>query len=72
MSDNTARNHPITVDVEGTSYQGSYRLHGRIVTVVYGSMECSRQAGGVSSEVLAMKLLREMVKTSQTEGNAAA
>ncbi len=55
------RIYPVTVDVDGKSYRGSYVMRGRIVTVTLGAVERSRQLGGMSHEILAMTLMREMV-----------
>jgi hypothetical protein len=55
------RIYPVTVDVGGKSYSGNYVMRGRIVTVTLGAVERSRQLGGVSHEILAMTLMREMV-----------
>ncbi len=57
-----SRSHTVRVEVDGKDYSASYSIQGRIVTVSHAGMECSRQLGGVSAEVLAMNLLREMVK----------
>lgn len=55
------RTYSVTVDVAGKSYSGSYVIRGRIVTVTMGAVERSRQLGGMSHEILAMTLMREMV-----------
>jgi hypothetical protein len=55
------RIYPLTVDVGGKSYSGTYVTRGRIVTVTLGTVERSRQLGGVPHEILAMSLMREMV-----------
>ena len=62
MSSTPQRSYPVRVEVDGKDYSASYSIQSRIVTVVYGGMECSRQLGGVSADVLAMNLLRDMVK----------
>lgn len=55
------RIYPVTVDVDGKSFSGSYVVRGRIVTVTLGTVEHSRQLGGMSHEILAMTVMREMV-----------
>lgn len=55
------RTYPVTVDVGGKPHSGSYVVRGRIVTVTLGAVERSRQLGGMSHEILAMTLMREMV-----------
>ncbi len=55
------RTYPVTVDVAGKPFTGSYVVRGRIVTVTLGAVERSRQLGGMSHEILAMTLMREMV-----------
>ncbi len=62
MSQTSPRVYAVHVDVDGTAYSGSYTVQGRIVTVTFGTLERSRQLGGMSGEVLAMNLLREMVR----------
>ena len=68
MSSIPQRSYPVRVEVDGKDYSASYSVQSRIVTVTYGQMERSRQLGGISADVLAMNLLRDMVK----EGGGAA
>ena len=62
MSSTPQRSHPVRVEVDGQDYNASYTVQSRIVTVTYGQAERSRQLGGIAAEVLAMNLLRDMVK----------
>ena len=62
MPTSPPRSHAVHVDVDGKSYNGSYTVQGRIVTVSDGLRERSRQLGGIAAEALAMNLLREMAR----------
>jgi hypothetical protein len=65
MSHTSTRSYPVQVEVDGTSYSGTYTVQGRIITVTLGTLERSRQLGGMAGEVLAMNLLREMVRETK-------
>ena len=65
MSHMTPRLYPVQVEVDGTPYSGTYTVQGRIITVTLGTLERSRQLGGMSGEVLAMNLLREMARETK-------
>jgi hypothetical protein len=44
----------------GTRVEGSYKISGKLVTVVYGNRTKTRKLGVLPAEMLAHMLLREM------------
>lgn len=57
--------HPVTIDIDGQTYQGTYWVAGKILTVATGSGGKSRQVGSHPPEVLARLLLTELAKAGK-------
>ena len=57
--------YPVTVEVDGKTYHGTYWVAGKILTVVTGSGSKSRQVGDKQPERLAKLLLGELAKTDK-------
>jgi hypothetical protein len=53
--------HPVTVEIDGKTYQGTYWVAGKILTVANGSGGKSRQVGHQRPEEVARQLLGELV-----------
>jgi hypothetical protein len=53
---------PISVDLEGTSYAGTYQVSGGNVVVTFGKLRKSTPLKGMSEAILARQLLRELVR----------
>ena len=53
---------PITCEVDGKTYRGTYWVAGHILTVATGMGGKSKQVGSTPTETLAEQLLRAMVK----------
>jgi len=51
----------ITVEVNGTTYAGHYRVEGDVVTVTTTFWSKSTQAGGSSAEAVARMLLYDLI-----------
>jgi len=54
--------YPVTAEVDGKTYKGTYWVAGKILTVSTGSGGKSRQVGSTPAEDLAKQLLQELVK----------
>ena len=54
--------YPVTCDVDGKTHHGTYWVAGKIMTVSTGMGGKSTQVGSTTNELLAKRLLGEMVK----------
>ena len=64
--DNNPRRHPVSCEIDGKPYRGTYWVAGKILTVATGMGGKSTQIRGMPAEVLAKQLLQKLAK----EGNA--
>ena len=53
---------PVTCEIDGKVYRGTYWIAGKILTVSTGMGGKSRQVGTTSAEDLAKQLLQQLVK----------
>lgn len=53
---------PITCEVDGKAYRGTYWVAGHILTVATGSGGKSRQVGSASHQALAEQLLQQLAQ----------
>lgn len=53
---------PITCDLDGRSFRGTYWVAGKILTVSTGMGGKSKQVGSRSAEALAMQLLQQLAQ----------
>ncbi|MCX7143614.1 MAG: hypothetical protein NT123_21720 [Proteobacteria bacterium] len=61
MEDTPARN-PISCEINGKVYRGTYWVAGKILTVATGMGGKSKQLGSTSAETLAAELLQHLAK----------
>lgn len=54
--------HPITCEVDGKTYHGTYWVAGKILTVTTGMAGKSRQVGSVPHVALARELLEVLAR----------
>jgi hypothetical protein len=54
---------PVSIEVDGRKYTGSYALAGETVTAFWGVKERSRTTRGAPATNVARRLLRELVHT---------
>ena len=64
--DQTPPRHPVTCEIDGKAYKGTYWIAGKILTVSTGLGGKSKQVGSAPAEDLAKQLLRALV----TDGKA--
>ena len=57
--------YPISCDIDGKSYKGTYWVAGKILTVATGGGGKSRQVGTMDQQELAKQLLLELVKAGK-------
>lgn len=57
--------HPFTVEIDGKTYQGTYWVAGKILTVATGSGGKSRQVGDKDPETVAKLLLGELAEVGK-------
>jgi len=60
--DGIPQRHPVTCEIDGKTYQGTYWIAGKIMTVATGLGGKSKQVGSLPPEELAKRLLAELVK----------
>ena len=53
---------PITCEIDGKTFKGTYWIAGKILTVSTGMGGKSRQVGSRPAEALAKQLLQDLVK----------
>ena len=58
----TPPRNPVTCEVDGKTYRGTYWIAGKILTVSTGMGGKSRQVGTTPAEDLAKELLQELAK----------
>ena len=61
MEMNVPRN-PVTCEIDGKTYRGTYWVAGKILTVSTGMGGKSKQVGAMPASVLAMQLLSHLAK----------
>ena len=61
MDDTPSRN-PVTCELEGKTYRGTYWVAGKILTVATGMGGKSKQAGRASPHALAEQLLQQLAR----------
>jgi hypothetical protein len=59
---------PISIDLEGTSYAGTYHVAADNLTVTFGELRKSTPLKGMSEAILARQLLRELVREQRETG----
>jgi hypothetical protein len=65
MSYPTHPRHPIACEFDGKTYTGTYWIAGKILTVATGAGGTSKQVGTIEPEVLARRLLLDLVKAGK-------
>jgi hypothetical protein len=60
--DNTPSRNPVTCEVEGKTYRGTYWVAGKILTASTGLGGKSRQTGSASPQALAEQLLQQLAQ----------
>ena len=60
--DNAPSRNPVTCDLDGKTYRGTYWVAGKILTVSTGMGGKSKQVGSQSAEALAAQLLRQLAQ----------
>ena len=58
----TPPRNPVTCEVDGKTYRGTYWIAGKILTVATGMGGKSTQVGSTSAEALAKRLLQDLAK----------
>jgi hypothetical protein len=53
---------PVEMEIDGQSYRGKYAVDGLLLRVKHGLVEKTTSLGSMPPEVLAKRLLREIVK----------
>jgi len=61
----TPKRHPVTCELDGKTYQGTYWVAGKIMTVSTGRGGKSHQIGALPNELLAKQLLGAMAKAGK-------
>jgi hypothetical protein len=65
MTHSTPQRHPITCEIDGIPYKGTYWVAGKILTVAAGGGGKSKQVGTAEHEILAKQLLLDLVKAGK-------
>jgi len=60
--DRTPPRTPVTCEIDGKTYRGTYWVAGKILTVSTGMGGKSTQVGSTPPEILAAQLLRKLAK----------
>ena len=60
--DRAPHRFPVTCEVGGKTYRGTYWVAGHILTVATGMGGKSKQVGSTPAAILAEQLLRDLVK----------
>lgn len=60
--DNAPPRYPVTCEIDGKAYRGTYWVAGKILTVSTGMGGKSKQVGLTPAEDLAKQLLQELAK----------
>ena len=60
--DNNPPRYPVTCEIGGKAYRGTYWVAGKILTVATGMGGKSKQVGAMPPETLAKQLLQELAK----------
>ena len=60
--DQDPKRHPVTCEIDGKKYKGTYWIAGKILTVSTGMGGKSKQVGTTPPETLAKLLLQELAK----------
>ena len=60
--DQTPARHPVTCEIDGKTYKGSYWVAGKILTVSTGLGGKSRQVGSMPTGDLAAELLQQLAR----------
>ena len=60
--DNNPPRYLVTCEIDGKTYQGTYWIAGKILTVSTGMGGKSKQVGSTPVEILGEQLLRDLVK----------
>ena len=58
----------VKIEIEGRTYSATYQERGRLVTVRTADGQKSTNAGSDPPEVIAVRLLRELVRESLSRG----
>ena len=54
--------YPISVEIDGKTYSGSYSISGKVITVSYMGARKAPQVGGSGPDTIGRMLLRELVR----------
>ena len=54
--------NPVTCEIDGKTYKGTYWVAGKILTVSTGLGGKSKQVGATAAKTLAEQLLRQLVQ----------
>ena len=60
--DNTPPRKPVTCELDGKTYRGTYWIAGKILTVSTGMGGKSKQAGSAPHQALAEQLLQQLAR----------
>jgi hypothetical protein len=60
--DNNPPHYLVTCEIDGKTYQGTYWIAGKILTVSTGMGGKSKQVGSTPADALAKQLLQELAK----------
>jgi len=60
--DTTQSRNPVTCNLDGKTYRGTYWVAGKILTVATGRGGKSRQVGAKPAALLAAKLLQQLAQ----------
>ena len=60
--DDAPPRNPVTCELEGKTYRGTYWVAGKILTVATGMGGKSKQAGSAPPQALAAQLLQQLAK----------
>jgi len=60
--DKIPKRYPVTCEVDGKTYQGTYWVAGKIITVATGRGGKSTQVGSAQPEAVAKRLLQQLAE----------
>ena len=66
MNDSPPPRHPITCEIDGKTFRGTYWVAGKILTVATGGGGKSKRVGTMEPGALAKQLLLNLVKSGKT------
>ncbi|MCX7140558.1 MAG: hypothetical protein NT123_05525 [Proteobacteria bacterium] len=60
--DQSPPRYPVTIEIKGKAYKGTYWIAGKILTVSTGKGGKSRQVGSTPADALAAELLQQLAQ----------